>query len=223
MPVPPSSTGRSRTTSPPPGCFSQKLPAAPQPSESMAGTTPRSFPSRGGGGQLPWTASTAPSTLTPESAPHTTATGSVFKVGSCPPSNLPMEFRMKAKVLRKLPVTAPPLATHQPRWPPGVARPSTLEPLHRGFLPATPAAAQMALLSSGNHFRPHIKRAGGAPSSSPCFAAITMGFHDCPPLHKCLPGVGTCLDDHLSVVPRTEPGTQQVLNKCCMNKRIGPT
>ena len=35
-----------------------------------------------------------------------------------------MEFRMEGKALRTLPVTAPPLAAHQPCWPPGDARPS---------------------------------------------------------------------------------------------------
>ena len=86
LPVPPSSTGHSRTTGPLPGCFSRQLPAATRPSESLAGTTPRFFPSRGGGqGQLPWNASSAPSIPTPPSAPHPTATGSAFKVVSYPP------------------------------------------------------------------------------------------------------------------------------------------
>lgn len=88
-----------------------------------------------------------------------------------------------------------------------------------------PAAAQMALLASGATSGPTVNVLEALPSRLTLFHHhhYIWGFTTGPGLHKEVPGVGTCLDDHLSIVPRTEPGTQQALNKCCVNKRIGPT
>lgn len=78
-----------------------------RPSESLVGATPRPFlPGGGSSWTAPW-----PRPLPPRPPPTSQLRGLYLKSAPCPPSNLPAEFRMNAKVLRKLPATAPSLTS----------------------------------------------------------------------------------------------------------------